>query len=461
MLSVIFQENRKTLALAAPIIAGHLGQMLMGWADTLMVGRIGVTSLAACAFANTVLAVALVFGFGIMSSVSVLASQAFGAGRGTGAVYRAGLVLGALLGLCLCGIILALLPVLPWFGQPPEVNSAVVDFLALTAVSVVPVMMFTAAKSFSEALSRPWPAFWIVIGGVALNVALNFVFIFGNLGAPALGLTGAGIATLTARIATVVALLLYMSRARYFRPHIGRLPDDFPIVRDPGDHSLVREMRALLKVGLPAGGQYLAEVGAFAAASLMMGWISVQALAAHQIAITCAATTFMIPLGLGMAVTVRIGQAIGARQPARVRPVAFGGMGLAFTVAIGTALAFLLGARLIAGLFIADPAVLGLATSLLVIAGFFQLVDAMQVVTLNALRGLADVSVPMGLAVFSYWGVALPLSWLFAFRLGLGPAGIWTGLAFGLLFAAGLLTWRFLWKSSPSRLAANYRAAHA
>jgi MATE family multidrug resistance protein len=130
-------------------------------------------------------------------------------------------------------------------------------------------------------------------------------------------------------------------------------------------------------------------------------------------------------------------------------------------VAACTALGFILGARLIAGLFISDPIVLALATSLLVVAGFFQLVDAMQIVTMNALRGLSDVSVPMGLAIVSYWGVALPLSWTLAFKFGAGPAGIWVGLAIGLLFAAGLLTWRFFWKSSSVRLAANYRSAHA
>ena len=452
MLPAIFSENRKTLALAAPIIAGQVGQMLMGWADTLMVGRVGVTALAACAFANTVLAVALVFGFGIMSSVSVRASQAFGGGRGTGEVYRASLALGTILGLVLCGVILALLPVLPWFGQPPEVNASVGGFLVLTALSVIPVMIFTGAKSFSEALSRPWPAFWIVMAGVALNVALNVVFIFGHLGFPALGLTGAGLATLIARVGTVIALIAFMNRSPYFRPHLARLD---------GARSLGLELGSLLRIGLPAGGQYLAEVGAFATASLMMGWISIGALAAHQIAITCAATTFMVPLGLGMAVSVRVGQAVGARDFRRIRPIAFGGLGLALAVMTCTALGFILCARPLAGLFVVDGEVLALAASLLLIAGLFQIVDGTQIVAMNALRGLADVSVPMGIAVFSYWCVALPLSYVFAFHAGLGPVGIWIGLALGLLVAGTALTWRFLWKSSSARLAANYRAPHA
>jgi MATE family multidrug resistance protein len=313
-------------------------------------------------------------------------------------------------------------------------------------------MIFTGAKSFSEALSRPWPAFWIVLGGVAVNVALNFVFIFGNLGSPAMGLTGAGVATLIARVLTVVVLLAYLGRSRHFRPHLAACE------RERG---MARELRDLLTVGLPAGGQYLVEVGAFAAASLMMGWIGVNALAAHQVAITCAATTFMVPLGIGMAVTVRVGQAVGAREFARVRPITFGGVGMALVVMACTAAGFLLFSRFLAGIFVVDPAVIALTSALLVVAGVFQIVDGMQIVAMNALRGLADVNVPLALGVFSYWCVALPLSYALAFPIGLGPVGIWAGLALGLFVAAALLAMRFLWKSSSVRIDAAYRAAHA
>lgn len=451
MLPSIFKENRKTLALASPIIAGHIGQMLMGWTDTLMVGYVGVVPLAACAFANTLLAVAFVFGFGVMTSVSVRASRAFGAGRGTGDVYRAGLVLGAGLGGLLIVGLLALIPFLHLFGQPAEVNESAIGYLALTAFSLVPVMMITSAKGFSESLSRPWPPFWIVLGGVLLNVGLNWVLIFGELGMPRLGLTGAGLATLISRCLTFAAMAAYLGRAEYFRSHLAR---------EPG-RPLGRELVDLLRIGLPAGGQFLAEVSAFACASLMMGWIGIGALAAHQIAITCAATTFMIPLGLGMAITVRVSQSFGAGAVDRVRPIAFGGLGMGLGVMLCTAAGFLLFSRSLAGLFVSDPQVVAISATLLVIAGFFQLVDGTQIIMMNALRGLADVSVPMGMAVFSYWVIALPMSYLLAFRAGFGPQGIWAGLAAGLFVASVCLTWRFWWKSSSARLAANYRASHA
>jgi MATE family multidrug resistance protein len=192
-----------------------------------------------------------------------------------------------------------------------------------------------------------------------------------------------------------------------------------------------------------------------------MGWIGVNALAAHQIAITCAATTFMVPLGIGMAVTVRVGQAIGARQFLRVRPIAFGGLVLSLVVMLCTALGFVVFGGSIAGLFVADPAVLTVATGLLVIAGIFQVVDGTQIVAMNALRGLGDVHVPMGIAIFSYWMAAVPLSYYLTFRANLGPTGIWAGLALGLLVAAMALTWRFVWKSSPARLAAAHPPRHA
>jgi len=452
MFTAILNENRKTLALASPIIAGHVGQMLMNWADTVMLGRVSVTALAACAFANILLSVAMIFGFGVMSAVTVLASRAFGAGRGTEKVYRSGLVLGAGLGTILSAIVISLLAVIDWFGQPAEVNTVVGDYLILTALSIIPVMMATASKGFSESLSKPWPPFWIVLGGVLLNVLLNWLLIFGSLGFPKMGLAGAALATLLARIATLIAMLLYVGRAKYFQPFLQRIA---------AERSLKREIGDLLRIGLPAGGQYLAEVSAFAAATMMMGWISVDALAAHQIALTCAATTFMVSLGIGMALTVRIGQVVGARAFERVRPIAFGGFAMCVAFMSGSAIVFLTFARPIASLFTEDPALLHLAASLLVIAGFFQLVDGTQVVAMNALRGLGDVNVPMALAMFSYWLIELPACYLLAFPAGFGPKGIWSGLALGLFTASVVLSWRFLWKSSSARLEASYRLRHA
>ena len=313
LLAQSLSENRRTLALASPIIAGFVGQMLMGWADTIMVGRVGVVPLAACAFANTMLAVPFVFGFAVLSSVSVRASLAFGGGRTRmpGEALRAGLVIGSILGICVVSAIHAALPLLPWLGQGPEINAACRNFLVLCAWSSVPVFVTTVTKNFCEALSRPWVPFWIMIAGVLLNVGLNWILIYGNLGVPAMGLDGAGWQPLLARIAVAAAIVVYMLLAPALKEN---LPADWLA------NGLFAEIRRLLAIGLPSGGMHLAEISGFAFGSLMMGWLGAEALAAHQIAITCAATTFMIPLGLSQAVSVRIGQARGAGEERKLPP---------------------------------------------------------------------------------------------------------------------------------------------
>jgi len=439
-----WRELPTTLRLSAPIMAGFLGQMLMGLADSIMVGRVGVIPLAACAFGNTISMVFFVFGFGLMSSVSVCASQVFGAGRHkqVGEVLAAGAIMGGLIGLALALLMLVGLPWYFFLGQPQEVVQEARVYLVLIALSIAPVLVFTAAKAFSESLSRPWMPFWIVIFDVVLNVFLNWIFIFGNLGMPALGLTGAGIATLLSRIFGLVAIfavIWWMRSYHEFLPenwNWGKISIHFP---------------ALIRLGLPSAFQVLGEVSAFSLASLMMGWISVQALAAHQIALSCAATTFMIPLGLSTALTVRVGQSIGARARERIRPISMGGLALASAVMAVTAVIFIFGGAQIAGLFIQDSAVIQLAAALLVIAGIFQIFDGIQITSVGCLRGMGDVRVPMLWTYFNYWVVGLPCSAILAFGFGLGAVGVWTGLALGLACACLILSAR-LWRKSAQAM---------
>jgi MATE family multidrug resistance protein len=430
-------ENRRTLSLASPIIAGFVGQMLMGWADTIMVGQVGVVPLAACAFANTVLAVPMVFGFGLLSSVSVRASHAFGGGRArmSGEALRAGLVVGGFFGLCVAVVIHATLPLLPWLGQRPEINAACKNFLILCSWSAMPVFLTTAAKSFCEALSRPWVPFWIMIASVLLNVGLNWIFIYGNLGAPAMGLDGAGIATLIARICSAAGVIAYVLLSPTLK---ASLPMNWT------GTGLLAEIRRLLAIGLPSGGTYLADVSGFAFGSIMMGWLGAGALAAHQIAITCAATTFMIPLGLSQAVSVRIGQARGAREDKRYLPIILGALGMAALVMAIFAILFVSAGATIAAWFVENAAVTVLAAQLLLVAGFFQIFDGVQITSSGALRGFEDTRGPMVIVFLSYWLVALPISYLSAFKFGLGPTGIWFGFVLGLALAATALVARLL-----------------
>lgn len=430
------REMRPTLALALPIMAGMVGQMLMGLADTIMVGRVGVVSLAAAAFVIAVAHLPLVFGLGLLSAISVLTSQAFGARRPdeAGETLRHGLVIATGVGGLAALSMFALHPFLNRLGQPTEVVVAADKFLFLFGTSLLPALVGHGCKQFAEALKHPWVPTFVLLGGVLLNVLLNWVLIFGHWGAPALGLEGAGWATLIARAAMALVLLVYVVRAPALR--------DFQPVRWRAALSRER-FRRLLNLGWPVAGQHFFEVSAFVFAALMMGWISADAIAAHQIAITCAALTFMCSLGIGTAVCIRVGHAYGAAQYARMRRIGFGGVSLAAGMMGVFGLVLMLAGRPIAGLFITSPTVVSLTAQLLIVAAVFQMADGIQVVSISALRGLGDVRVPAVIAVVAYWVLAVPVGAALAFPGQRGAVGIWIGLAGGLGAAALGLAWRF------------------
>ncbi|MEI6034712.1 MAG: MATE family efflux transporter [Verrucomicrobiae bacterium] len=432
-------ENRRTAALALPIIAGHVGQMLMSWVDAVMVGQVGVVPLGACGFANTLLSVPLVFGFGLLSGVSVHASHSHGAGKSERAAesVRGGFAVALLLSLSVLGATYALLPHLSFFGQPAEVNTAAGGYLIICTWSLIPVFFTTVTKNFCEALGRPWFPFWIILAGVGLNAFLNWIFIFGNWHAPAMGIEGAGLATLLARTAVMFAVIahpLSSLRLRASWPSRWLAP------------GIISSARRILSVGLPAGGMHLFEVSGFAFGAIMMGWLGVTALAAHQIAMTCVSTTFMVPLGLSQAVCVRVGHARGSGRADLLRPIVFGALVLAAAFMSASLAGFILGGKTIAGWFIGDPDVRVLAAQFLLLGGVFQIFDGIQVVSAGALRGFHDTKIPMGIGVLSYWVVALPVSWAAAFVFGAGAPGIWLGFVVGLAVSAAALFSRARWR---------------
>lgn len=440
-LASIRRENRRTLTLAFPIVAGFVGQMLMGLADTLMVGGVGTVPLAACGFANTLLAIPLVFGFGVLAGVSVNASHSFGAGKPglAGESLRGGLAIALAIGLLVAVATHAILPFLSILGQPSEVNAAATNYLLLCAWSFPAVFATGSTKNFCEALARPWPPFWIMIGGVSLNVLLNWILIYGRLGAPAMGLEGAGLATLLSRIATTAAMILHAAVAPSLR---AAWPKDW---NAPG---LAPEVKRLLGIGIHTGGLNLCEVTGFSFGSLMMGWLGVAELAAHQIAITCAATTFMVPLGIGQAVGVRVGQARGAGRLDEIRDIVRGALGMTLGTGVFFATVYLTFGSRIAAWFTSDQRVGILSAQLLVLAGVFQIFDGIQVASSGALRGFADTKIPFLIGIVAYWVIALPVSHLAAFRFGLGAPGIWIGFVVGLGVAAIALAGRLLAKCS-------------
>jgi len=436
----LWHEAGLTLRLAIPLMIGQLSQMLLGVADTVMIGHLGVTELAALTFASSLFHLPFVFGIGVLTAVSVFTSNRRGAEDAAGArgSCRHGLWLGTALGLLLFALSWLVSTQLGSFGQPPEVSARTTDYFRILMASVVPALASIALKNHADALNRPWPPFWIFLGGVLLNIALNWVMIHGKLGCPTLGFEGAAWATLISRTAILAAMMIWLRRAKGLHDWVPRR-----WWRKP--HFV--EIRNLLRIGLPASAQMVFEVSAFSLAGLIMGRFGPDSMAAHQIAITLAATAFMIPLGLSMALTVRSGEAHGAGEMQRLRPIAISGWLLVSGYALLGAASFLLFGETMAAAFTRDAGVIRLTASLLVIVGVFQLVDGLQVASSAMLRGLHDARVPAMMGFVSYWIFGLPVAAGLAFWLDLEARGVWWGLAAGLFVACVTLGPR-LWNRS-------------
>jgi MATE family multidrug resistance protein len=430
------REIRPTLALALPIMVGQVSQMLMGVTDSLMIGHAGAVPLAASSFAGTVFNIFYVLGIGMMLPVSIFVSRAHGAKQGddAGEYLRHGLAVAFGFGAMETLLLVGLSSQLAHFGQPPEVVAIVRPFFLLIGASIIPVLVYLGLRQFAEAMGRPWVPMFIMLGGVGLNVLLNWIFIFGHLGVPALGLTGSGISTLVSRTLGAAIIFAWLrldpvTRAAWPARWRGRLSWS--------------RMKEMLHVGLPASGMLFFESSAFSFSTIMVGWLGAIPLAAHQIALSCASLSFMFPLGLSMAAGMRISRAVGAGERARLRPIAFTAMAIAIGMTGVFALAYGFGGRLIASGFVHDVPVITLAAHLLIVAALFQVFDGWQVTGAAVLRGITDVKIPALITFAAYWAVALPLGYLLGIRGPLGAIGIWVGIASGLAFAAIFLAGRF------------------
>jgi len=435
-------EARGTLRLAVPMITGQLANMAMQFCDALMVGYfLGVVPLAASALALSIQSPAFVASIGLMSSVGIRAAQSLGAGHRhtAGEVLRHGFIMALVAGVLIAILLWLAEPLFFRMGQEFEVVRQALPFLRLFAWSIVPTLLWQALKQYCEAHNLARPPMWSALAGVSLNLLLNVGLIFGKFGLPAMGLPGSGLATLLARCATFLMLAMWAWNAAPLRGELRAIHWE----RRPR----WLHFRALLGIGIPSSIQLLMEVVAFAGAAFMMGVFGAPVLAAHQIALTYAATMFMVPLGLSFATSLRLGQAFGASECERLRRIGFGGLGMAAVAMSFGAVIFSVAGRWLAAWFSTNAEVVAIAATLLAIAGVFQLVDGIQVVGMAALRGLSDVRVPTLIAFCAYWVVGLPLCYLLGFKLGLGPAGIWWGLAAALACAAALLVWRLALKT--------------
>lgn len=445
-----------TLILGLPLVATHVARMMIGVTDTVMVGRYGVDPLAALVLATSYFFILMILGSGYALGLMGLIATAR-ARRDEVQVRRS-----TRMAMWLSVIHAALVaPILWWsgqiliaLGQEPAITALAQEWLRVMLFAMPAVLCGMALNSFLAALGRPNAVLIVTLAGLPVNAALNWVLIWGNLGAPELGVTGAALASAAVnwlQLAGLLLLAVSLPEARSYHLLQRLWRPDWPAARQ------------VFALGLPIGLTLVAESGMFTSTYIMMGWLGTVPLAAHGIALQIASLTFMVHLGISNAATIRVGTAHGNGDAAGLRRAALAAIILSVGFALLAMTAFLAIPRVLTGLYLnaADPqapAIVALAAVLMVYAGLFQLVDAMQAIALGLLRGVHDTRVPMVLAVVSYWLIGLPAAWLLAFPLGFGPPGLWLGLLVGLSFAAALLMARFWgrsWQAAPLAPAAG------
>ncbi len=434
------EELAETVRLSLPIALTQLGQIAMMTTDLALVGRLGDEAVAAAALGQTVLFAAFVLGMGLVAAVAPLASQAFGARepRMVRRALRVGLWAALLLGVPLSFLQLWGEEMLVAFGQSPSAAALADRYLTGLAWSLVPAWWFLAIRGFMGAVNRPEPALWITLAAIPANFVLAYVLIFGEFGFPRLEMLGAGVATTVVNLGMCVAAIWVCYHRRPFRKYqvLGRLWRF--------DAHLFKR---LLVIGVPISATFALEYGIFAYATLMMGWISTHALAAHQIALQIASVMFMVPFGISMAATVRVGHAVGRGDALATRHAGFMAIGLAAVFMITMTVLVVLLRDFLPGLFLskelASPETLALASTLLFVGAMFFIFDGVQTVGIGALRGLNDTRVPFAFAAFSFWVIGFACTYVLGFPLGFGAIGIWIGLTIALIVYAFLLVWRF------------------
>lgn len=435
------EEIKGSLILAVPVVIAQVAQNAMGFIDVVMVGRLGSQALASVALGNTIFFFLMVVCMGLIVAVEPMVSQAYGAGE-TEPVARSvrqGLWLGVAVAVPVFFILHHIGPLLLLIGQDPLTVQQAEAYLAAISWSFFPWMGYLALRSFLAGLERPRVVTVIVSLGVLLNVVANYALIFGNFGFPALGIVGSGWATTLVYWVMFFALVAWVQLRPEYRQY-----GVFAHTRKP-DPEYFRE---LFQIGWPIGISFGVESGLFMMTALMMGLIGTETLAAHQLAIQCAAFTFMVPLGLSIATSVRVGHAVGRRDPDAMRRAGVVGIWLAALFMTGTAILFWTIPRTIISIFLdvndpANVAVVGIAVKLLFIAAVFQLFDGIQVAAAGALRGLKDTRRPMVINFVSYWILGLTTGYVLGFRLDYGAEGLWWGLVLGLTATSFMLTLRF------------------
>jgi MATE family multidrug resistance protein len=431
-------ELSETLKLAVPLALTQLGQIAMMTTDIAMIGRLGSEAMAAAALAHTVFFVSFTFGMGLVSAVAPLAAQAFGA-RNPHLIRRSlrvGMWAALLMSLPMMALLLRGEQILLRLGQAPTSAHLAQQYLLGLAWGMLPALWFMAVRGFMSAVNRPEPILWITLAAIPANAALVYVLLYGAFGLPELGLFGVGLASSIVNLATFLTGLWFATRRRPFRKyhvlgHFWR-----------ADWQL---MRKLVIIGAPISISFLLEYGLFGAAGLLMGVISTTALAAHQIALQVAAILYMVPFGISMAATVRVGHAVGRGDAGGVRRAGYIATWLGIVLAAILTLAVIISRFGIAEVFLGEStdATAELSAKLLLVGSTLFIADAIQTIAAGALRGMNDTRIPLLFAVLSYWLIGFACACWLGFWTSWGAVGVWIGLSVGTAIFAILLLLRF------------------
>lgn len=440
-MSTLRTEAGKTLKLATPIIIGELAQMALHIIDTAMVGAISYKQLAAAALVMNTINIPFVLGIGMTISVSQMVSMAHGRGsdRQVSHYFYNGFLLCALTAIAISLTLVFGRGILQHMGQDPEVVAFAMPFMELMGLSIIPMLLFMTLKQFTDGLEYTRTAMLLSLCAMPINIFLNYLLIYGNWGFPRLELLGAGWSTLITRTLIFLVLAWIILRHRTFRPYVQARHTEWRLRG--------KTLKELMHIGVPSSLQIGMEAGAFAVSGIIIGTISAVAQAAHQIALSCAAFTFMVSMGLAQAGSIRVSNGFGRGDWPLISRIGKSTLITALLYGIFCAIIFTVFRYQLPGLFNKNEEVMGLAALLLLFAALFQISDATQAIGAGLLRGIKDVRTPTILIAIAYWVLGLPLGYLLAFGAGMGPAGMWIGLISGLTFASAFLIQRFLRKT--------------
>ncbi len=425
----------ETIKLALPVSIGFLGHIMLSVVDSIMIGQIGASHLAAASLVGGLFLLVMVLGLGL--SVAITPLVAFEKGSGNteecGVILRQGLLVNLVFSFILLLLSYFTAELIHFMNQPRDVSLLAESYMKIFSYSMIPLMIFQTFKQFIEGLGHTKPAMYVNISANLINAFGNWVLIFGNLGFPRLELDGAGYASLITRIYIALALVIYVMRSKKYKRFDASF--HFKSINRP-------VIKKIISVGIPTGLQMFFEVGVFSFAAIMIGWMGTSYLAAHQIAINLASISFMVILGISSAATIRVGNFLGRKDYVQLKKASDTALLFGIVIMSTFALIFVTLRYFLPTLYIDNPTVIDIAAGLLVYAALFQVFDGTQAIGLGILRGMTDVTIPMIIAFVAYWIVGIPLGYLLGFKMEMEAGGVWMSLTLGLVVAAIFFTIR-------------------